>query len=132
MYNIQKAISRLDYTPKLKEIEITDIKKGLGVFIPKADKFVSFAALKETLKKAGYALDSADITIAGKLVRENEKWMILNESSGQKFYLEGKTLGKLTADIEPNSPVEITGIWKTVGEKEAAQEFVEPETIKKP
>lgn len=40
-------------------------------------------------------------------------------------------LDKLTADIEPNSAVEITGIWKTVGEKEAAQEFVEPETIKK-
>lgn len=131
MYNIQKAVSRLDYAPKLKEIEITDIKKGLGVFVPKADKFVSFAALKETLKKAGYALDSADITIAGKLIREGDKWLILNESSGQKFFLEGKTLDKLTTGIESNSAVEIVGIWKTVGEKEAAQEFVEPETIKK-
>lgn len=37
----------------------------------------------------------------------------------------------MTADIEPNSAVEITGIWKTAGEKEAAQEYVEPETIKK-
>lgn len=131
MYNIQKAVSRLDYAPKLKEIEITDVKKGLGVFVPKADKFVSFAALKETLKKAGYALDSADITIAGKLVRENEKWMILNESSGQKFHLEGKALDKLISGIESNSSVEIVGIWKTVGEKEAAQEFIELETIKK-
>lgn len=131
MYNIQKAVSRLDYAPKLKEIEITDIKKGLGVFVPKADKFVSFAALKETLKKAGYALDAADIAAAGKLVREADKWLLLNESSGQKFVLEGKTLDKLIAGIEPNSAVEIVGIWKTVGEKESAQEFVEPGTIKK-
>jgi hypothetical protein len=64
-------------------------------------------------------------------VQEGEKWILLNESSGQKFFLEGKTLAKLTAGIEPNSAVEITGIWKTVGEKEAAQEYVEPETIKK-
>lgn len=91
------------YAPKLKEIEITDIKKGLGGFVPKADKLISFAALKETLKKAGYALDSADITIAGKLIREGDKWLILNESSGQKFYLESKTLDKLTANIESNS-----------------------------
>lgn len=131
MYNIQKAVSRLDYAPKLKEIEITDIKKGLGVFIPKPDKFVSFAALKETLSKAGYALDTADITIAGKLVRADDKWLLVNESSGQKFTLEGKTLDKLTAGIEPDSKVEITGIWKSVGEKTLAQEFVEPETIKK-
>ncbi len=131
MYNIQKAVSRLDYAPKLKEIEITDIKKGLGVFVPKADKFVSFAALKETLKKAGYALDSADIIIDGKLVREGDKLFLLNESSGQKFFLEGTMLEKLTAGIESDSAVEVVGIWKTVGEKEAAQEYVEPQTIKK-
>jgi hypothetical protein len=38
VYNIQKAVSRLDYAPKLKEVEVTDIKKGLGVFTPKPDK----------------------------------------------------------------------------------------------
>jgi hypothetical protein len=53
VYNIQKAVSRLDYAPKLKEIEITDIKKGVAVFTPKPDKPVSFAALKATLKSAG-------------------------------------------------------------------------------
>ena len=131
MYNIQKAVSRLDYAPKLKEIEITDIKKGLGVFVPKADKFVSFADLKETLKKAGYALDSANITIAGKLVREDKNLLLVNESSGQKFFLEGKMLEKLTAAIESDSAIEIVGIWKTKGEKEAAQEYIEPQTIKK-
>ena len=72
MYNIQKAVSRLDYAPKLKEIELTDIKKGLGEFTPKPEKPVSFAALKATLKSAGYVLDAADITIAGTLDQEGE------------------------------------------------------------
>jgi len=70
VYNIQKAVSRLDYAPKLKEIEVTDIKKGLGQFTPKPDKPVSFAALKATLKSAGYVLDAADIAVAGTLERE--------------------------------------------------------------
>jgi hypothetical protein len=38
VYNIQKAVSRLEFAPKLKEIEVTDIQKGLGVFTPKSDK----------------------------------------------------------------------------------------------
>ena len=54
-------MSRLDYAPKLKEIQVTDIKNGIGIFTPKPDKPVSFAALKETLKKAGYTLDSAQV-----------------------------------------------------------------------
>ena len=58
MFNIQKAVSRLPFAPKLKEIEITDIKNGLGVFTPKPGQAVSFAALKEALKKAGYTLAS--------------------------------------------------------------------------
>ncbi len=129
MYNIQKAVSRLDYAPKLKEVEITDIKKGLGVFVPKPDKAVSFAALKQNLKKAGYALDSADITIAGKLTREGDKWFLLNELSGQKFSLESKTFEKL--NLESDSPVEINGVWKTVGEGATAQEVVELQSAKK-
>lgn len=125
MFNIQKAVSRLDYAPKLKEVQITDIKKGLGVFVPKPEKPVSFAALKQTLKKAGYALDAADITIAGKIAREGEKWFIVADVSGQKFSLEGKKIDELTAD----SAVEITGIWKPAGESATAHEVVEPRVI---
>ncbi len=88
MYNIQKAVSRLDYAPKLKQIEITDIKKGLGVFTPKPDKPVFFAALKAALKKAGYTLDSADITITGTLVRDDKGWWIIADPSGQRFSLD--------------------------------------------
>lgn len=129
MYNIQKAVSRLDYAPKLKEVEITDIKKGLGVFVPVPDKPVSFAALRQTLKKAGYALDAADITIVGKLTRNADKWLLINESSGQKFLLEGKSFEQF--NLEPDSSVEITGIWNTIGEGTAAQEIVELQSAKK-
>lgn len=131
MFNIQKAVSRLDYAPKLKEVKITDIKKGLGVFVPKPESAVSYAALKETLKKAGYALDSAHVTVAGKLVRAGEKWLIVSNSSGQQFLLKGKVLDQQTDKIEAGSEVEITGIWKTEGEGATVRETIDLQTIKK-
>ena len=97
MYNIQKAVSRLDYAPKLKEIEVTDIKKGLGTFTPKPDKPVSFAALKETLKKAGYTLDAADITVAGVLAKDEKGWSIVVQPSGQHFALLGPNVDQVVA-----------------------------------
>jgi len=113
VYNIQKAVSRLDYAPKLKEIELTDIKKGLGEFTPKPDKPVSFAALKATLKSAGYVLDAADITVAGTLDQEGDVWVVTVKPSGQKFVLEGGVTG-----VEAGSPIEITGNWKTNNARE--------------
>ena len=121
MYNIQKAVSRLDYAPKLKEIELTDIKKGLGEFTPKPDKPVSFAALKATLKSAGYVLDAADITIAGTLDHEGESWIVTIKSSGQKFVLDGPVTG-----LEAGSAIEITGDWKTTGKGNSAREVITP------
>jgi hypothetical protein len=124
VYNIQKAVSRLDYAPKLNEIEVTDIQKGLGVFTPKADRPVSFAALKETLKKAGYTLDSADITVAGTLARDANGWTLIVKSSGQRFVLNGPTIDKALAGKNAGEPVELTGDWKTIGAKTAAQETI--------
>ena len=112
MYNIQKAVSRLDYAPKLKEIEVTDIQKGLGVFTPKPDRAVSFAALKETLKKAGYTLDSADITVAGTLARDDRGWAIVVAGSKQNIYLVGSDLEHVIGDANVGSQVEATGDWK--------------------
>ena len=114
MYNIQKAVSRLNYAPKLKEVKVTDIKKGLGVFTPKPHENVSFAALSETLKKAGYTLASADLTAIGTLFRENETAFLILPVSGQRFVLEGPTIDKLLAGITSDSTVEITGDWKTL------------------
>ena len=120
MYNIQKAVSRLDYAPKLKEIEVTDIQKGLGVFTPKADKPVSFAALKATLKSAGYVLDRADITVAGTLAREGDVWILNVTTSGQKFVVEGSDV----PGAGERSSIEITGSWKTVGQGSNAREVI--------
>jgi len=123
VYNIQKAVSRLDYAPKLKEIELTDITKGLGEFTPKPDKPVSFAALKATLKSAGYVLDAADITIAGTLEQESESWVVTVKASGQKFVLEGPNA---VTGLEAGAAIEITGDWKTVGKGNIAREVITP------
>ena len=126
MYNIQKAVSRLDYAPKLKEIEVTNIKKGLAVFTPKPDKPASFAALKATLKSAGYVLDSADIVVEGTLSKEGEVWIVVAKASGQKFVLEGPNVQGVVAGLEIDAPIEITGNWKTVGNKTSAREVITP------
>jgi hypothetical protein len=78
-------VSRLDYAPPLKEVQITDIKKGIGIFTPKPEKPVSFAALKQNLKKSGYVLASAGITVSGKLSREDGQWSIVATTSEQRF-----------------------------------------------
>lgn len=126
MYNIQKAVSRLDYAPKLKEIELIDIKKGLGEFTPKPDKPVSFAALKSTLKSAGYVLDAADLSVAGTLSKEGDVWIVVVNQSGQKFVLEGPNVEKVVAATEPGSPIEISGRWKTAGQGTSAREVITP------
>jgi len=130
VFNIQKAVSRLDYAPKLKEIKVTDIKKGLGVFTPQVEKPVSFAALKETLKKAGYTLATADITVSGKFTRERKDAFLLVSSSGQRFFLIGNP-GKMLAEMESGDTVEITGDWKTVGNGKEAREVITPREANK-
>ncbi len=123
MFNIQKAVSRLKFAPKLNEIEITDIKNGIGVFTPKAEKPVSFAALKETLKKAGYTLASAKITVTGKLAREATGWSLVVDTSEQRFALEGEGVDQALPGAAPNTQVEVTGDWKTAGE---GKEIISP------
>ena len=121
MYNIQKAVSRLDFAPKLKEIEVTDFKKGLGVFTPKPDKPVSFAALKESLKKAGYTLGAADVTVAGTLAKDEKGWTIVVEASGQRFILAGD---QALSEAKEGDAIEVTGDWKTVGTGPNAHETI--------
>ncbi len=130
MYNIQKAVSRLDYAPKLKEIKITDIRKGIGVFAPKPERPVSFAALKETLKKAGYTLDGADITVIGTLAKNDKGWIIVSKASGQSFALEGPNVDRAISGAAAETLFEITGDWKTIGEGTKAYETISPSTAK--
>jgi hypothetical protein len=129
VFNIQKAVSRLNYAPKLKEIQVTDIKKGLGVFTPQPDKPVSFAALKDALKKAGYTLDSAEITVIGKLERDGQSRRLVAAPSGQRFALEGQNLEQVLAGVTAGDEIEIIGGWKTEGTD--AREVVTPREAKK-
>jgi hypothetical protein len=124
-------VSRLDFAPKLKEIQLTDIKKGIGVFTPKPDKAVSFEALKASLKKAGYTLDTAEITIVGTIEREGQGWVLIVDPSGQRFALDGESLSKALADAAPNERVEISGDWKTIGTGTSAREVVSERSVKK-
>jgi hypothetical protein len=127
VYNIQKAVSRLDFAPNLKQIQITDIKKGIGVFTPKPDKLISFADLQTALKKAGYVLDSAELTVSGTLIRENNNWWLVVNLSGQRFALENGT--DKPAVLEENGQVEITGAWKSTGAGSTRQETLSPSTV---
>ncbi len=127
-------MSRLNFAPKQSEIKITDIKRGLGVFTPKPEQPVSFAALKSALKKTGYTLDRAEITVAGKLARDDGGgggWVLVAEPSGQRFILEGAHLTQLLAEVAPEMYVELTGDWKTAGTGTAAREVVIPREIGK-
>jgi hypothetical protein len=110
-------VSRLGYAPKRKDIQITDIKAGTGVFVPKSDKPVSFAALKSELKKAGYELASAAITVSGKLARDGAGWSIV-APSGQRFVLIDSEKGFLQ-DAVAGQTVEVSGDWKA--EKDDAE-----------
>jgi hypothetical protein len=122
-------VSRLDYAPKQSEVRITDIKKGLGEFTPKPDRPVSFAALKGALKKAGYALDSAEITAAGRLAGGGKTLVV--EPSGQRFGLEGAIPDKALADAADGERVEVTGGWTTTGEGRDAREVISPRHVKR-
>lgn len=124
-------MSRLSYAPKTKDIQVTDIKKGLGVFTPQPDKPVSFAALKEALKKAGYTLDSADVTVKGRLERDGQTWWLVAAPSGQRFALEGQNVGRLLADAASGDQMEVVGDWKTEGMGASAHEVVIPREAKK-
>jgi len=127
VYNIQKAVSRLDYAPQPKEVQITDIKKGIGVFTPKPDKPVSFVALKQKLKKAGYVLASAVITVSGKLSRDDGQWSIIAQTSEQRFNVSDPDA--LLANATAGEVVEISGNWETQ-EKEPS-ELITLKSLKK-
>jgi hypothetical protein len=131
VFNIQKAVSRLQFAPKLNEIEIIDIKNGIGQFTPKVDKPVSSAALKEALKDAGYVLASAKITVSGTIGRDASGWWIVAGTSQQRFALESEGVEQALPGVSPGAQVEITGDWKAVGTKNNAAEVITPLPAKK-
>jgi hypothetical protein len=124
-------VSRLNFAPKINDIKVTDIKRGLGEFTPKPDKAASFAALKAALKKAGYTLASAEITVAGALVRDDNGWWVEAGASRQRFALEGENIDKLLQDVEAGNHIEATGDWQTVNKDASSREVIRLRSVKK-
>ena len=124
-------MSRLDFAPKLDDIKVSDIKRGLALFTPKPDKAVSFSALKAALKKAGYALASADITVAGTLVRDQSGLWIEADLSKQRFSIEGDKTKQILEDMDAGARVEITGDWQTIDKDSLSRERIQPRAAKK-
>jgi hypothetical protein len=123
-------VSRLEFAPKLDEIKVTDIEKGIGVFIPKPDKAVSFALLENALKKAGYSLDTSDVTVVGTLAHDEAGWWLVATPTGQRFALVGPTLERLLNGMKAGASVEVTGDWKTLGAGKDAHEIIAPREVK--
>jgi hypothetical protein len=119
-------VSRLEFAPKIDDIKITDVQNGLGGFTPKPEKAVSFAVLRDAIKKAGYKLGSAEIISAGELEREGDQWFLVADVSKQRFLL----LGDHPA-LAPGARVEVQGGWETQGEKEAAREMIRLRAVEK-
>jgi hypothetical protein len=115
----------------MDDIKVTDIKRGLGEFVPKPGKAASFAALKEALKKAGYTLASADITVSGRLVRDGDKWTVEVSPSNQPFALAGADVNQSLQGIDAGSPIEVSGEWQTVGKDAASREVIQLRSAKK-
>jgi hypothetical protein len=130
VYNIKKAVSRLDFAPKIDDIRVTDIKKGIGTFVPKPDKAVSFAALKSVLKKAGYTLDSAEITVSGALIREGPSWLLEADASRQRFLLQGPNVPAVLSGAAAGEHIEVKGDWST-SDDASVGETIQPRTARR-
>ncbi|HEX9919237.1 MAG TPA: hypothetical protein VGA87_08720 [Pyrinomonadaceae bacterium] len=128
--SIGKAVSRLEFAPPLNEIRITDVQRGMGVFVPKPDETAAYAPLRAAVKKAGYTLYSAEITVEGTVVRDAAGWSVTASGSGQRFALEGREVNSLLGVVSSGALVEIKGDWKSGGKGNTAREMITPESVK--
>lgn len=112
MYNVKAAVSRLEFGPKPREMEVTDIATGHFVFSPLEGEEVSFERLDEAIVDAGYEIENAAVTVAGKVTGERH----LELPNGQLFHVtgpEGEGERPL-AGLEPGAEVIVRGPWKAV------------------
>ena len=84
--NMATAVSRLDFGPKLKTMEVTDIRTGHFVFTPVADERVSLRDLERSIEKAGYEVEKVTMTVTGVIDDERN----LEVAGGQVFRLANR------------------------------------------
>ncbi len=100
------------------------------MFAPKPEKPVSFSALGEALKKAGYTLGSARLRVHGKAIQEGKVWVLVNPASGQRFVVVGDKADEKLRAFADESDVEIEGDWKTIVAGKDSQESITLDTAK--
>lgn len=112
MYNVKAAVSRLEFGPKPKEMEVTDIRTGHFVFRPVKGKEVSYRELSEAIENAGYEIEDAAITVTGRVTDDRH----LETPDGQVFELSavGAAGEERLAALEPGSESTLSGAWKAV------------------
>ena len=111
MYNVKAAVSRLDFGPRPKEMEITDIATGHFVFRPVPGTEVSYEALNDAIENAGYEIEDAAITVSGEVTDGRH----LRTPNGQRFHVarDGATADDALADLEPGTRVTVGGAWRS-------------------
>lgn len=105
-------MSRLEFGPDTSQVEITDLKKGLGVFRPKPGKAVSLTQLANALKDIGYKLADAIITLSGTLERSGEDWIVRSSDAKQLFILRGDKVREVAERIGAGKGVRLRGKWQ--------------------
>lgn len=106
MHGIKTAVRRLEFAPKNKEMEVTDIATGRFVFRPRPDRPVSLEKLRKEIKNAGYEIAGTRIEVAGALTGDGR---LRVPDTGQVFRLEGGA--GLRGKPAPDGSVTVTGVW---------------------
>ena len=102
-------MSRLEFGPKPKEMEVTDIKTGHFVFSPVEGGPVSYKSLNKAVSDAGYEIESAVIVVTGTLDAARH----LATPNGQIFHLTAvdEAVKRQLVDLEPGARLRVEGAW---------------------
>jgi hypothetical protein len=114
VYGIKAAVRRLEFAPKLKDMEVTDIENGHFVFRPKPSKPVSLADLQKAITKAGYQIEGTWIEVTGILTPNG----LQVPETGQVFHLEGGERLRALREKAGAGKVLAAGSWKLENQQE--------------
>jgi uncharacterized glyoxalase superfamily protein PhnB len=119
VYGIKTAVRRLEFAPKSKEMEVTDITTGKFVFRPRPDKPVSLSRLQKEIENSGYEIEGTRIEVAGALTPEGK---LRVPDTGQVFRLEGDAeLRALRDKASADGQVTVTGAWTSTDGEEVVR-----------
>lgn len=115
---MKAAVSRLDFTPPISQIEV-DIDKGVMEFTPQPAKAVSASALKQAIEAAGYRVGQIAIRAKGEVTTGGGSPALKIPASDQVFLLSQ------VPRFSDRSQVTISGMLKTRGAGPEVIEVVE-------